>query len=261
MAKKNESDTLAQQRKARQDFLDLKKMQQGEMDAGPKPSEIAIKPKTFSEKVKNYWFHFKWHTLGTIFCLIGLIVLVAQCASRTDWDMQVVYFTYTPVLDQQTDIVADYFEGISKDLNGDGEVNIHVVNCSISQKNSQVQYNQTILTKLQTLIAGEAEALLYITDNDSAEYFKTDALKDFFGSEQILLNEEFYNATKSEDFGSLPEGLQIACRRVANTVIEKDKNVGSIYKEANNILAKLEKKQLSVIFLTICYCFVYCYIV
>ena len=71
MAKKKVSDTLAQQRKARQDFLELKKMQHGEMDAGPKPSEIAIEPKTFTEKVKNYWFHFKWHTLGTVFCFIA----------------------------------------------------------------------------------------------------------------------------------------------------------------------------------------------
>lgn len=242
MAKKKVSDTIAQQRKARQDFLELKKMQQGEMDAGPKPSEIAIEPKTFSQRIKNYWFHFKWHTLGTVFCFIAFVVLITQCASRTDWDMQVVYFTYTPVLDQQTDLVADYLEGISKDINGDGEVNIKIINCSMPTDSTNVQYSKTILSKLQALIAAEPEALLYITDSESVHYFEAEALNEFFGSEQVALNHAFYEDTNSEEFGALPEGLQIACRRVEDTYIEKNKKVGNIYKEAKNILAELEKK-------------------
>ena len=240
MAKKKVSDTLAQQRKARQDFLELKKMQHGEMYAGPKPSEIAIEPKTFTEKVKNYWFHFKWHTLGTIFCFIALVVLIRQCASRTDWDMQVVYFTYTPVLDQQTELVADYLEGISNDINGDGEVNILVINCSMPTDSTSVQYSKTVLSKLQALIAAEPEAMLYITDSESVSYFDAEALNQFFGTNQVKLNKKFYESTKSEDFGSLPEGLQIACRRVEDTYIENNKNVGKIYKEAINLLEKLK---------------------
>lgn len=241
MAKKKVSDTLSQQRKARQDFLDLKKMQQGIMDAGPKPSEIAIEPKTFTDKVKNYWFHYKWHTLGTLFCFVAFVLLVTQCAARTDWDMKVVYFTYTPVLDEQTALISDYLEDISQDINGDGDVNIQVVNCSMPTDSSNVQYSKTVLTKLQSLIAAEEEALLYITDSESITYFNADAVKDFFGTEQLSLNDKFYSATCSDDFGALPDGLQIACRRLENTVIEKNKNVGNIYKEAQNILAELEK--------------------
>ena len=76
MAKKKVSDTIAQQRKARQDFLELKKMQSGEMDAGPKPSETEIKPQTFKEKAENYWFHHKWHTIGGIFAIVSIIILI-----------------------------------------------------------------------------------------------------------------------------------------------------------------------------------------
>ena len=50
MAIKKVSETIKQQRKAQKDFLELKKMQSGEMDAGPKPSDVEIKPKTFLEK-------------------------------------------------------------------------------------------------------------------------------------------------------------------------------------------------------------------
>ena len=53
MAKKSVSDTIAQQRKAREEFLELKKMQHGEIQAPPKPSEMAVEPKTFSEKLSR----------------------------------------------------------------------------------------------------------------------------------------------------------------------------------------------------------------
>ena len=66
MADKKINETLAQQRKAREDFLALKRMQQGELDAGPKPSEIAIELKTPMDKLKNIWFHDKWYILGVI---------------------------------------------------------------------------------------------------------------------------------------------------------------------------------------------------
>ena len=58
MANKKESDTLRQRRFAQQEFLKLKKMQSGELDAGPKPSEVYAAPSTFSEKFKNIWIYF-----------------------------------------------------------------------------------------------------------------------------------------------------------------------------------------------------------
>jgi len=51
MADKKESDTLRQRRHAQQEFLRLKKMQSGELDAGPKPSEVAA-PLTFTELLR-----------------------------------------------------------------------------------------------------------------------------------------------------------------------------------------------------------------
>ena len=241
MAKKHVNETLAQQRKARQDFLELKKMQQGEMDAGPKPSEVAVKPVTLKEKWQNYWFHSKWQTLAAIFAIVSLAILISQCASRKDWDMQVVYFTYSPVIDQQTEEIANYLESISKDLNGDGEVNITVRNLSISPESGNAQYTNTALSTLYSYITVEEEAILFITDASSETHFEKDAVQNFFGTEQVKLNEKFYKETESKEFGKLPDGLQIACRRVDDTVISKKENVGKIYKESLAIIEKLKQ--------------------
>ena len=48
MAEKKTNEILEEQRRARQEFLDLKKMQQGEMEAPPKPSEVAMPKKVLT---------------------------------------------------------------------------------------------------------------------------------------------------------------------------------------------------------------------
>ncbi len=240
MSDKKVSETLSQQRKSRQDFLDLKKMQKGDMAPEPKPSEVAVAPKTFQEKLQNYWFHFKWHTIGIVFTCLTLIILITQCSGRTNWDMQVIYFTYTPAIDSQTNMIGDYLESISQDINGDGEVNISVVNCSMPDGNHNSQYNRTILMKLQAMITAEPTAMLYITDSESVKFFKNEALSGIFDTEQVPFKEDFYEKTTTE-LGRLPDGLQIACRRISKTTLEKNENAVKVRKEAINILSKLQK--------------------
>lgn len=242
MSEKNE--ILEEQRRAREEFLKLKKMQHGEMDAGPKPSEVAIVPKTPKEKAANFWFQYKWHTIGILLSLVILTVLVAQCATRPKYDLEVVYFTYTPVLDNQTEKIGEYIENFAEDINGDGEINVQVVNCSVSDTSTDIQYRNTMLTKVQSLIAADEKALLYITDEKSIEYFNNIASDSggLFEGEPYAFGEEFYEATATEELGSLPEGLQISCRRVADTVLEAKNDTVKYYDEANRILKALKEE-------------------
>ena len=240
MADKKTNDILEEQRRSREEFLKLKKMQSGEMDAGPKPSEVAIVPKTPKEKAANFWFQYKWHTIAIAFITVVLAVLIAQCASRVEPDFSIVYFSYTPIMDDQLKHVTEYFEKFASDLNGDGEVNVQVVNCSFSN-NGTNQYKSTILTKLQAILVSDQKALLFITDKDSIGYF-SNLDSELFEEEPIALGEDFYSKTETEEFGKLTEGLQISCRRVEDTLIEKGKDVGLVYEEAQKILQEIKAK-------------------
>ena len=235
MAKKKVSDTLSQQRKARQDFLELKKMQSEEaaVDDAPKIKT----PLTFKEKLQNFWFYYKIHTISIICAVLILIVGVSQCSAKTNWDMRVVYFSYSPILDEQIKPIGTYLEKISKDLNGDGEVNIQMINCSMI---NNTKYNQAVLTKVQSMIATEEKAMLFIFDSDSSDYFEAEALGDFFQT-TLTLGDGFYRKTKNVGYDPLPENLQIAVRRVEDTTLEKIKDSGKIHKEALRILEELEK--------------------
>ncbi len=241
MAEKKTNEILEEQKKARQEFLELKKMQHGEMKAPPKPSEIAIVPKTPKEKWDNFWFQYKWYVVAITAITIVISILTVQCATRTRYDIEVVFFSYTAVLDDQTEKIADYIEKYTNDLNGDGEVNVLVLNCSFTDSSSNSQYKYTVLTKLQATIAGDQNAILYITDDAAYDYLKQ--LSDDGGlleGEPYPLGEDFYKETETEEFGSLPEGLKISCRRVGGTTLEKSKDAETAYNESKKILESLK---------------------
>lgn len=244
MSKKN--DILEEQRRAREEFLKLKKMQQGEISAGPKPSEVAFVPRTPKEKLSNFWFQYKWHTIGIVAAVIMLAVLITQCATKTKYDLEIVYFTYTAALDDQTAKIADYFEKRASDLDGNGEVNVQVINCSIGASSTNTENRNAVYTKIQSLIVADEKAILYITDEESIKYFDNMSSDSggLFESEPYVFGEDFYTETESEKWGRLPEGLQISCRRISDTVLDGKKNVKSYYDEANRILNGLKDENI-----------------
>ncbi len=236
MAGKKHNEILDEQRHAREEFLMLKKMQNGEIDAGPKPGEIALKPETFTEKRENFWYHYKWHTIGLIVTVAVLAILISQCVSRPKYDFNVVYFSYTPIMDNQAELVAEYFEKYGKDLNGDGKVEVGIMNCSFSETANDPQYKNTQLQKLQSYIVGEYKAILYITDDRSIKFFDNISSEgSFFDGEPVLLPQEFYDLTGKTEFGALPEGLKLSRRITKGTVLENNKTAVEVSKEAQRI--------------------------
>ena len=241
MSEKKRNEILEEQRRARQEFLELKKMQNGEMEAPPKPSEIAIVPKTPKEKWDNFWFQYKWYVIGIVAVTVILAVLITQCATRIKYDYKVVYFSYSAVIDEHTAKIADYLKPYAEDTNGDGEVNIQVINVSFSNKSGDSQYRYSMLTKLQALLTGDENAILYITDSESYKYL--DGISEsggLFEDEPYKFGENFYKATESEELGRLPEGLQISCRRIGDTTMESKKDAAVAYENAKKLLQKLK---------------------
>jgi len=235
------NDILEEQRKARQNYLELKKMQQGEMAPEPKPSEVALSPKTFKEKRQNFWFHYKWQTIGAIFLTVTIAILTAQCMNREKYDFQMVLVAYKTCLDTQVDSVEEYIEQYAEDINGDGEVNVNIINCTFTEGGDQ-QYKSTMLTKIQTQIIGNREAVMYIVDQSAHDYMQTIVEGGIFEGEPLALDSEFYEATESKDFGKLPEGLMLVKRRINGTTFAGDEKIEASYKECEKLIEKIKNK-------------------
>ena len=238
MADKN---ILEEQKKAREDFLKLKKMQQGEIAPEPKPSEVAVQPENFKEKMKNFWFYYRWHTIGIILSVMALIILFVQCAKREKFDFEVVYFTYEACMDVQLNGVEDYIEKYTDDVNGDGEVNVSVINCSFSET-TDGNYKKAILSKVQAQIVGNKAAVMYVMDDKAHEYLNGVIEGGMFEDKKATFKSDFYEATKTDEFGYLPEGLGIYLRRTKGTNLENDKKVEEVFKACENTIDKIKNE-------------------
>ena len=241
MGKHFDNETLKEQRKSRENFLELKKMQSGEIDAGPKPSESAIVPKTFSQRIKNIWYHDKKLIIGILAAVITTAFLVVQCSMQPKYDLQVVFYTYTPVLEENTDKIETYFEKLCGDLNSDGKVKIHVINCSYENKVGGPQINNNKETRLQATVAAEANALLYITDNRSYEHFTSIFGDDFFEGDPVSFPGDFYEHCAVNDYITLPDNLTVSCRKITGTMIEKDKNSKKYFNASQSVIKQIEE--------------------
>lgn len=244
--KKNKvSDTLRQRKFAQQEFLRLKKMQSGELDAGPKPSEVYSKPLTFTEKIKNIWYHDKF-AIAIISIIIAMITfLFVQCATKTEYDVKVVVFTHRITGDVNCERMGEYLKPFCKDINNDGEINISVINCTIEKSQGNTEHSFTTQHNLNTIIMKDANALLYITDDSSYNQMldRTDDYA-FLEGEPIEFQDDFYDFCKEADnLYTTPSGLQISCRTIdESAIIADDENIDVYYDQAQTILNGLKEK-------------------
>ncbi len=248
MAKKKKvNPIIAEQRRAREEFLKLKRMQSGEIPTEPKPSEIAVKPKTLGEKLKNIWYHDKFFIVGGLLTCIVLAIMVAQCARRVKPDLQIVVFTYDAVSDASCEQISKFAQKHCEDINGDGEVKVQVVNCSFSMESNNAQHRYTLIQKMQGIMVADENALLYITDDESITYFNNpeSALNNCFDGEPKPLNEYFYKECKINSDNpleyELQDGLSISIRNLKGTVLEDKDGVKDYIKNSKKILEAATK--------------------
>lgn len=236
----NKSDTLSARKKAQKDFLELKRMQSGEIT--PDGPHAEIKPKTFKEKIINFWFHYKVHTLLIAFFTVVLAVGIAQCSSLEQYDGKVVLYIDRVCTDAEAEIFKDYLTPYFTDTDGDGTVNIQIVNCAYTNKGTyDMDYSSALAAKLQSTISGEGDVQLFIVDPVKLEQLNniSDEIGDFF-VETAPFPEKIYKTANEQGF-EFPEGLVLGRRIVSGTMIENAENIEVYTKQAEDIMAEFKK--------------------
>ena len=240
--KKYDSGTLSQQKKAREEFLKLKKSNTENNNLQKISDSDVLLPKTFGEKFKNFWFYYRWAVLGTILTIVAISLFIAQCVSKTDYDLEVTLYTADFISDSDADIIQQYMEKYCEDINDDGEINVLINNCSYST-GGNTQAELIANTKIHTIIAAEYKAVLFITDDTTRNYLNTVAGNNgFFENESFLLNDKFYEFCKNKDSSPLPNGLTISCRIINNTVMQKNKTAITCHESAQRLIKKLNSE-------------------
>ncbi len=241
-------DFLEEQRRRQRELVKAKLARQNPETAEPE-SAAAPTAKTLGQKVKNFWFYHKIKVFTAVFLVAVLAVGIQQCARRESFDSEVVLYSYYSYTSSQLDALEAQLELYGQDLNGDGEVNIQIIDCSFGESEPYEQQNAKN-TKLTAVLASNDNALLFITDGESfdklntqfesTEFFVNLSLPENQGK-SLLLPKSFYDGVNAQTSGlALPDGLRIS-RRIADqsTLIGQSENIEEKISAASKIIEKL----------------------
>lgn len=90
--------------------------------------------KRFKSKLENFWYYYKWHTLGALVVLLAVGVGLSQCIGRVDIDVVVYYLSADPIsyAEDKTNL-KKALEPYVRDYTGDGQVRIEIENYFIGE--------------------------------------------------------------------------------------------------------------------------------
>ncbi len=96
--------------------------------------EVAV-PQTFKEKISNFWFHYKWHSVVAVFVIIAVLVCSLQFCTKTSYDIQILYAggkTIGKTVDEngiaEIETIISALKTVSDDFDQNGEKTVTVAN-------------------------------------------------------------------------------------------------------------------------------------
>lgn len=203
------------------------------------------------EKIKkwmeNFWYYHKWHFICWLLVAIAIVFCVAQCASIKKYDYNIVLFSYTELLDEQKQKMADYIAKFGEDIDGDGQVTVGFTDCSYDKESTPHKLAEARIGRLQSTLIAEPNMLLFLTDEKSFEFLNGLFDGELFANiglshndgKAVVFGEEFYNSTIILDDITLPEGIHLSRRAETETVTYTD----DLEAVADNLLKKLDANE------------------
>ncbi len=138
---------------------------------------------SFKQRIKNFWFYYKWHTLIVLFFVIVITVMAVQHLGREKYDIRILYGG-PAIIGEQTSIeITNAFQSVlAEDYNKDGKKKVELYDLIImnsdelnkAYENGVSPYflNESTVAdnvELMNFHASVAEYLIYIIDED---YYK-----------------------------------------------------------------------------------------
>ncbi len=236
------SETLRQRDKARKDFLELKEMQKKAAEEGA-TEHVAysgeIKPKTFTEKIRHFFYYYWPGIVGAIIVIAIVAVATVSCMNRRNPDIKIVVYDNRILADMYVSDIEDYFAKYCPDYNGDGEVVVSVINCTYETGKSTAQYQQTMMQRLQGIIVTDNECMLIITSEMGYDYF--DEYLEMSLGEGVPLPQSYYEECTLDSSLPIPDGMTLYCRDIKGTLIENKEASKQAVENGRDFMDRLSK--------------------
>lgn len=194
------------------------------------------------QKLSNFWYYYKVHTIVAVVVIAILAVLFSQCAAKERYDYAVVLNMATVVEEPTADLLAGELAQFGEDLNGDGVVTVEVINCTYGS-NDSVRINQ--LGKLQARLM-MPETVLFILDEvsfsnlDAMGLFGTAEGFDAKMGRALSLNGTAMDAAVQSRFGNvMPAAWYLCVRGYDDTALEGDEEAAAYAEQSRALVSRL----------------------
>ncbi len=180
MAENNKKNSVEEQRARQRELIELKRQKEAfaeDPDNYTAEQSDTAYVQSRRSKIENFWYYSKFAIGFAVIVILILAVGITQCATRTDYDMTIVLYFKNYADSAMSENLATVAEQYCEDLNGDGKVEVLVVNCAIPDATRLADGDGTnrLLGQFQN-----EEAITYIVDtgafNDLKESFGNDFL-------------------------------------------------------------------------------------
>ena len=88
---------------------------------------------TFKQRIENFWYHYKWHTVVAVFAVIVITMLTVQMCTKQDYDAYILYAGDYKIstLTQDGDLpeykrITSSLGRVTPDQNGDGKSDVNL---------------------------------------------------------------------------------------------------------------------------------------
>ena len=249
MSDNKKLDLVEEQKKRQQELIELKlKKQQFESN----PEEFRHEggaPELVQDtksKIANFWFYSKRAIAFILVVVIILAIGITQCASRTKYDMTIVLYMKHSISSIMVENLATVAERYCEDTNGDGEVNVLILDCAATDAEKKTDVGMNKATRLQASFSNH-EAIVYIMDEDAflelsaldeGEFISDDLELPLFDGRCFQLNNTLFDdAFDTEGFNYTDSfNYYLARRVVTGTQIEKNKKVAVFSEQADEFI-------------------------
>jgi hypothetical protein len=154
-----------------------------------KSAETVMSPK---EKLENFWYHYKWHTIIGAVVVVIVIIVLSQLLTKPEYDAHILYAGDTRVLNTSADGDLPHYQRLLSSLkrvvgdeNGDGSIdpNLQVLYALTEDQLAGISSDKTAeislaLTDSETLESALVVGEYYVCFLSEELFFQYDAIYD-----------------------------------------------------------------------------------
>ena len=96
------------------------------MDKQGREAKELVKNLSLKDKIKHFWYYYKWHTIACVLVAVLIGYTGVQCAMQVDSDFDIAFYNTRTIEQEHIDKFAELIATEAVDINDNNSVDVFV---------------------------------------------------------------------------------------------------------------------------------------